>query len=434
MALETANNQSTLIQAVSGVAGDIFDTGDVMGYSQMGVALDIAEDARKNGYGLDATYPGMAGLLTDMNGKQCAYPCNGGSTLLWINLKTLKNYGFDRPPLEWTPEEFEKFGKEYVAKANKGLDQPERFLCESPGSGLISSVCRSKGEDLYNETMTRCIADTPTLRKTIELLYKWAYVDHIIPTAADLASMNTDAGYGGANFSNFLSGKYAIIVSGRYCLIRFREIEKTKHQTIQFGVSQLPMYGYKNSTVGVRAAMPYRGTKYPKQVKLFLKFLSQRSYNAYIVSHADGLPPNPDVVKDLMAEVKKIHPNEHDCNELEFKWARTIALPAPYSPYVKSGASDWLSSGVDRYMNRRCTLVEAGKFIQDRYNQEIEISKSSNPVMKKAWDKDWKIQQKIDAYKKEGKKIPAQWIKNPFYLKYYRDKGMLDETGTGGVR
>ena len=50
--LETANNQSTLIQAVSGMAGDIFDTSEVLGYSQLGVAMDITEDAKKNGYGI----------------------------------------------------------------------------------------------------------------------------------------------------------------------------------------------------------------------------------------------------------------------------------------------------------------------------------------------------------------------------------------------
>ena len=48
MLLETANNQSTLIQAVSGMAGDVFDTGEVLGYSQLGVAMDITEDAKKN--------------------------------------------------------------------------------------------------------------------------------------------------------------------------------------------------------------------------------------------------------------------------------------------------------------------------------------------------------------------------------------------------
>ena len=54
--------------------------------------------------------------------------------------------------------------------------------------------------------------------------------------------------------------------------------------------------------------------------------------------------------------------------------------------------------------------------------------------MMKAWEEDWALQQKIDAFKKEGKKIPVEWIKNPFYVKYYRDRGMLDESNAGGSK
>ncbi len=438
VSVETANNQSVLIQAVSGMAGDVFDTPDVLGYSQLGVAMDVTADAKNNGYGLASTYPGMAGLLTGMDGKQYAYPCNGASSALWINLSTLEKYGFKRPPLEWTPKEFETMAKAYVAKANKGLPRQEKFFFQAldSGSGVTIAECmaRSCGYDTFNETLTRSIADNQALKDAIKLFYKWTYLDKIAPAAADVASMNTDAGYGGADYSNFISGRYAMIVMGRYCLIRFREVQKTKNETIQFAVSQLPMYEYKNHPLTVRAAMPYKGSTHPELTKLFLQFLSDREYNKYIVEGADGLPPNPNVVEDVMREVGKIYPNEHDSSDLEFFWARTIALPPPNSPYVKAGSTNWLQSGINRFFNKRDSLDGVLTYIQDRYNQEIEISKDANPAMKAQWEKDWELQKKIDEYKAEGKKIPVEWIKNPFYVKYYRDKGMLDESGTGGVK
>ena len=89
-----------------------------------------------------------------------------------------------------------------------------------------------------------------------------------------------------------------MIVMGRYCLIRFREVQEARNMTIQFGVSQLPMYDYKNHPLSVRAAMPYRGSKQPELTKLFLQFLASKAYNLYIVEHADGLPPNPDILSD----------------------------------------------------------------------------------------------------------------------------------------
>ena len=436
--LETANNQSTLIQAVSGMAGDVFDTGEVLGYSQLGVAMDITEDAKKNGYGLKNTYPGMAGLLNGMDGKQYGYPCNGASVAMWINLSTLEKFGFSRPPLEWTPEEFEKMAIEYVKKANEGLPRQEYFFLQAldSGWGVMMAMCisRSRGLDIYNETMTRCIANNDALKDAIRLFYKWTYVDRIAPTAADVASMNTDSGYGGADYSNFVSGKYAMIVMGRYCLIRFREVQEARNMTIQFGVSQLPMYDYKNHPLSVRAAMPYRGSKQPELTKLFLRFLASKAYNQYIVEHADGLPPNPDIVSAEMRAIATKRPNEHDSSELEFIWARTIGLPSYYSPYVKTGSTNWLQNGINRYFNDRSSLDETLEYIETRYNSEIEISKKANPAMMKAWEEDWALQQKIDAFKKEGKKIPVEWIKNPFYVKYYRDRGMLDESNAGGSK
>ena len=226
-----------------------------------------------------------------------------------------------------------------------------------------------------------------------------------------------------------------MIVMGRYCLIRFREVQQQKDMTIQFAVSQLPMYDYKNHPITVRAAMPYRGSKHPELAKLFLQFLASKPYNQYIVDGADGLPPNPEIVEQEMKDIRIQRPNERDCSELESSWARTIALPSFYSPYVKAGSTNWLQNGINRFFNNRSSLDDALKYIQDRYNQEIEISKNANPVMLEAWKKDWALQEKIDACKKEGKKIPVEWIKNPFYVKYYRDRGMLDETGTaGGVK
>lgn len=435
--VETANNQSTLIQAVSGMAGDIFDTGDLIGYQQLGVCTDVTEEAKARGFGLDTTYTGMARLLTDDNGRQYGYPCNGATVSMWINLDTLKRFGFDkRPPLEWTPEEFEKMGVEYVKRANEGKARQEYFFTQSLDSGwgcaMIMSIVRSRGLDLYNETLTRCIGNHEYFRDAFALFHKWTYKDHIAPTAADVAAMNTDAGYGGGDYSNFLSGKYAMIVMGRYCLIRFREDEEKTGRDINFAVSQLPMYEFKNLPISSRSAVLYKGSKYKELGLLFLEFLASREYNQYIIDMADGLPPNLDVVRDSIPEIEKQRPNERDTSALEFQWAETIAIPGNWSPYVKTGTTNWLQNSLNRYFNDRATLEEAVAFLEDRYNFEIENSKEANPKVMKQWEEDWAIQQKIDEYKKLGKKIPVQWIKNPFYVKYYRAKGMLDEGAAPG--
>ena len=443
---ETASNQSTLIQAVSGMAGDIVDTAEVLGYQQMGVGVPLTEDANKNGYGLNTTYPGMAGLLVGMDGEQYAYPCNGSSATVWINMDTLNRFGVKEIPEDWTPEDFERIGKEYVMRANEGLQRQEYFFTQSLDSGagvsLLTNIVRSKGYDLYNETLTRCVADNDIFKKYIKLFYKWTYEDRLVPNAADVASMSTESGYGGADFSNFISGKYAMVVTGRYCLIRFREVQDEKNKAlvkegkepnfrINFATRLPPQYEFKNFIFGTRAAMFYRGSKQPDLAKLFMQFLASKEYNRYIVERGDGLPPNPSLVMEELKAIPKTRPNEGNVNLQEVEWAMTIGIPGNFSPFVKSGSPNWLQSSINQYFNNRMTLDEAVKHIETRYNMEIETSKKANPRMMEAWKKDWAIQQKIDEYKKAGRKIPAEWIKNPFYLKYYREKGMLRESTPG---
>ncbi len=436
LVLDTADNQGTMIQAVSGMAGDLFDTYDVPGYAALGVGIDVTEEGAENGYGFANTYPGMKTLL-GRDGRQYAYPANGATVAFWINADTLAKYGMKPPALEWTPEEFEAMGKEFVKRANEGLPRQDIFFTQTLDGGwglaMLYSIVRSKGYDLYNETLTKCVVNSDeetreAFSDVFKLFYKWTYVDHLVPTAAEVASMNTDAGYGGGDYSNFLAGKYAMIVMGRYCLIRFREF----HTKINFALSQLPMYDYKNLQISARAAMLYRGSKHPELAKLFMQFLASKEYNKYIVDGADGLPPNPAVVVDEIKALKDKFPNEGRVHELEFEWAQKIAIPAPLSPYVKAGSTNWLQNSLNRYFNGRSSLEEAIALIESRYNLEIENSKEANPAVRADWDADWKLQLKIDEYKKNGKKIPAEWIKNPFHLKYYRDKGMLRETTPGG--
>ena len=426
LVLDSASNQSTLIQAVSGMAGDFFDTGDVPGYQQLGVGIDITEQAAAEGYGFQNTYANV-GELISMDGRQYAYPCNAAVYCMWVNLDTMRRYGMEAPPLEWTPEEFERIGKEFVRRANEGEPRQIRFFCSGFenifGVQMLTSLIRSQGLDMFNETYTRCVANDPRLVNALRLFYKWTYEDRLVPTAADVASMNTSSGYGGGDFSNFMDGKYAMIPMGRYCLIRFREFSRP----INFHLSMYPMYEFKNLPMTVRAAMPYAGSKHPELIGLFMQYLASKEYNMLILEGADGLPPNPDTIREELTQIKYKYPNEGTVHEQELAWGESIAIGQWLGPYVKAGASDWLRNGMSRYFNGLMTVEEAVADIEQRYNMEVETSKEANPAVRAQWEEAWAIQQKIDEYKKEGRKIPAEWISNTFYREYYRSKGMLEE-------
>ena len=85
--LEAADNQSTLIQAVSGVAGDLIDHVPVSRFAPMGVLEDITEFAAENGLDPARNYPGAASLLT-CGGGLYAFPCNLAARGRLVNLDT----------------------------------------------------------------------------------------------------------------------------------------------------------------------------------------------------------------------------------------------------------------------------------------------------------------------------------------------------------
>ena len=430
---ETASNQSTLIQAVSGMAGDIVDTAEVLGYQQMGVGVPLTEDANKNGYGLNTTYPGMAGLLVGMDGEQYAYPCNGSSATVWINMDTLNRFGVKEIPEDWTPEDFERIGKEYVMRANEGLQRQEYFFTQSLDSGagvsLLTNIVRSKGYDLYNETLTRCVADNDIFKKYIKLFYKWT--ERRRRRVDEHRERLWRRGFLELHFRQICDGGDGALLPDPLPRSAGRE-EQGSGQRGQGAEFPDQLRHPPASPVRVQELhLRHPGSKQPELAKLFMQFLASKEYNRYIVERGDGLPPNPSLVMEELKAIPKTRPNEGNVNLQEVEWAMTIGIPGNFSPFVKSGSPNWLQSSINQYFNNRMTLDEAVKNIETRYNMEIETSKKANPRMMEAWKKDWAIQQKIDEYKKAGRKIPAEWIKNPFYLKYYREKGMLRESTPG---
>lgn len=118
--LETTDNQSALIQAVSGMAGDLIDHVPVKRFAPMGVLEEITGFARENGLDPAAGYGEAAGDLLMYGGKQYAYFCNLATRGLLLNLDLFEKYGVEPPPEEWTPADFERIGREFVRKANAG--------------------------------------------------------------------------------------------------------------------------------------------------------------------------------------------------------------------------------------------------------------------------------------------------------------------------
>ena len=65
---------------------------------------------------------------------------------------------------------------------------------------------------------------------------------------------------------------------------------------------------------------------------------------------------------------------------------------------------------------------------------QIRTNLANNPALEAEYDRRVEEQAEIDRLKEAGEPIPASLIRNPFYLRLYREQGMLIEDGEGGPR
>ena len=422
--LDPSSPQTSMIHAVSGVGGDVIDVYEVTRFfHSMGVAEDLTPYVAKGHYDISHTYPGLDGLFV-FDGHQYAYLCNGSVYNMWFNVDTLKKYGMSPPPEEWTPEEFEKYAAEYVKRANADNPNPRLFFGQSitGQDGFLLCITRSEGYDFYNETLTSSTVNNPATLKGLKLFYKWTYKDRLFPTSADVASANDAGGYGGMNYSQFINGKLAMIIAGRFALIRFRELS----EPLTVCSSQYPMYGFKNMIVSARSVIMYKGSKNKDLARLFFEFLADREYNEYIIEGSDGLPPNPSYA---VGNPKYLNPrpNEGNVHSAELKWALKCSYSNAISPYFNLLGTNWTTQAMGKYFSEQASAEEALAEAQMRYNMGIADTIRDNSELRVRWEKGVADQKIIDECKRVGKKIPAKLIANPFYLGYYRSRGMLEE-------
>ncbi len=482
--LDVGNSDETkkIIQSVSGVAADVLDLGNGHGmrfFQELAVLEDVTDLAGPLGFDVSTSYDSMLNELSfvDFDGdrRQYMYPCNVAFTMIMINEQTFRDVGMTPPSDGWTIEEFEEVGKEFVSRANSGeydLDNigGRRFFLD--GLGTLE-LYRSMGVDTYNETATATNLTSPEVVRAQELIRKWTYEDRILPSGADQLAMSSSGGYGGGGAEGFEIGRYATFNGGRWHMIRFRQTNQTRvaagGKPLELSVVQLPNGGYPTVTIGTRGAVIYRdGSKTTEPVTFksvegdsvevpadtpwavfFQSFLASKQYNDQIIADSDGLPPNEKYTNSeaylfpAKDPAMGVYPEtEHKVHGPYLEAATTIADPRSYSPFIlyqealreEGNARDKFLANppIPGYEDAAVAMADADRRIMQRMRETI----AEQPELRAEYESRLKDQQTIDQLKASGQKIPAELIRNPFYLRYYRQKGMLDESNieAAGVR
>jgi multiple sugar transport system substrate-binding protein len=421
--LDTANvsGGKIEIQAVSGVCADLIDAtgGPNLRFRQaMGILTDITDWAREMGFAPENTYPAMEPELC-VDGRQYAFPCNVTVAMLWVNRATLARHGLAVPPRRWSLDDFEALGRAYVAAANQpGRPRRHFFVNSMPPLTLA----RSLGVDLFNETQTACALDTPATVAVFERIRRWIDDDRLLPSLADQQQFATEAGYGGAAFQLFNSGNYAMVWGGRYALIQFRQFG-----ALDLAVVEPPHGGFPNAFTGTRATAVYAGGRNQELARHFLAYLASEEYNLNIVEDGDALPPNPAYTRVETFLRPPAHTNEWGCHEVFAETAQTIAIAGASSPFVLDKvATRHLDHAFGKYLAGLSDAATAVREATQRIDDEIARALRENGKLRPEHAVRQRRQREIERYRRDGRRVPLDWLDNPFHRRYYVWKGWAD--------
>lgn len=454
--VDTANTDISkkIVQGVSGVAGDILDVADmdIPFFVAVGLLEDVTDAGLRLGFDPSQTWEPIRDVITvrDAQGRprQYAFPCNVYSNTPWADRNTFRKYGVSPPPTRWTFEEFERIGKELVRVANAGRAFRSVFLCN--GVDIRQMHC-SLGLSRYNETLTACTLNDPRYVRVLELLKKWIYTDHILPSQADVQSFAVASGYGGGTLQLFNSGNYAMFVMGRYALIQLRvfneERKKQGKPMLDLSVHEPPHGGFPNVHTGTRAATVYAGGKHKDLAVLFLAYLASEDYNLQIVADADSLPPNPRYTDCEEYRHPPRYPNEWEVHQPWVDQMR-IAIPKSYSPYILPRTAERIiERQTDLFLTGQISAVEAAATTAAQIDEEIQRTLREQPRLLPQYQEAQERQKKIDArvavwkeidalesagrpvpeeLRRRAVKIPLSWIDNVFHRVYYSRKGWAE--------
>jgi len=412
--------QKLVIQGAAGVGPDIMNLfgWDLHYLNQIGMVQpldDLMADLKVPPENHDPTVSNELFAA----GKRMGFSQNAGTSYYFVNLTWLRKIGMPPPPERWTVEAFEAYGRAYVEKANRDRKVSQR-------SFFINYVDRetfrrSYGVSYFNETLTACALNRPEHVALLKKIFDWTYTEHFLATRAEAESISVESGKGGGNWTSlFHNGTQALVWSGLPILISLRECAGP----VDLGIAECPSGGYRNSVSRTYATALYSGSANHKLARYFLLYLTSEPHNLEIAENGDQMPPIPSFRERDAFMKPPAWPNEWNAHRVYKEKSSELGTPSEYSPFVAYNPYQKVErNAVDAYFSKVTSAEEACQTMEEQINALIQANVARSPENRARYDRARAVQARIDAAKREGKKIPLDLVENPFLRRYYRETG-----------
>jgi len=441
----------TVVQCVAGAGPDIIEIYGPAELGQLvdaGVALDITDDAETNGFGVDTVFSAAVPSISRA-GRQYAYPCNVGYTVLFYHRDMFRQAGIPEPTGPWKMEELVEVAKKIVG--NPKIPSNPRFGFMNYGAW---DAALAAGGRFFNTDATVSIYNSPETVLGFRTYRDLMYVDDVMPTPAEAASM---AASGGSNMnataeaasasSLFASKSIAMYVGGRWEYVslarrnldrvirpaaerrlaaidptspeakllssaleslsrdvlvpisdaQFQALENTltdgdRAQLVQLGVAHVPSpSGTPYYSVAARSAVVNRASPKAELGARFLRFLASPEYNDQINTTFDSICGVPAFCLDeggISGDLRAL-PGLEAFNSPVFVEAMfQYGDPWQLSPFIGHARLGAIAGQVmERLTADEITPEEAAKLIEDRINAQMHANISRDATLRKEWER-----------------------------------------------
>jgi ABC-type glycerol-3-phosphate transport system substrate-binding protein len=281
---------------------------------------------------------------------------------------------------------------------------------------------RSGGTSIFNETLTASAVNRDqNFSKVLATLLKWTYVDHLIPTPAELASLTqANSGYMNPQWQEFAQNHFGLLSGSRFLLMPLRELKCTN----ELDAILPPNWGYPTCISSTRYLTVYRGSEKNESTALFAAYLRSDAYNQLIIDGGDNLPPIPKFMDSASYMNPPTHPNEAKLNQNIKKIAMNYALGREDSPFVLyMNITKYINYAYESVVSRIATPEAAVKELDKSINKEIAAYVKRHPEKQADYESALSTQKRIDATLSNGQKLDLKDVRNLFLKKYYQDTG-----------
>jgi multiple sugar transport system substrate-binding protein len=244
-------------------------------YASRGTLLDITPYVKKDNFNLDDFFPTSLNAYKYQDGLY-GLPRESSAIVLYYNKDLFDQAGIAYPDENLTFDQYLDIAQKLTKKDDKG--NITQF-----GSGGMSdysefwTVVWSNGGDVFDETKTKCVMDSPEAEQAIQWMADLSNKYHVAPTAGESGTMSAE--------QLFLSGKIAMFLSGRWSTMTLWNAANAPKWDIAPVPAISPEKRTTRTSAGAHAIA--KDTKHPEEAWELLKYLSSKE--AYDFLSASGV-------------------------------------------------------------------------------------------------------------------------------------------------